>query len=78
MSCPETCVIMGRVVSIVVAPPALIGANFPKYRAKKGAPTRAISSLTILEIKAMAPNWEATAAPATGAFNYIIRMDDNE
>ncbi len=35
--CPEKRAIIGKVVSIVVAPPADIGANLPKYFTSSGA-----------------------------------------
>ena len=47
---------MGSVVSIVVAPPMLIGANFPKYLTNKGAQRRVIISRMIFERRAMVPN----------------------
>ena len=47
---------MGRVVSIVVAPPILIGANFPKYLTNNGAHSRVIISRMILARRAIVPN----------------------
>ena len=43
-SFPEYRVMIGRVVSIVVAPPTEIGASFPKYFTNKGAHSKAIIS----------------------------------
>ena len=47
--CPEYRVIMGKVVSIVVAPPTEIGASLPKYFTKSGAQSNAIISLLMFE-----------------------------
>ena len=55
-SFPEYRVIIGRVVSIVVAPPTEIGASFPKYFTNKGAHSKAIISRMILESNAIVPN----------------------
>lgn len=49
-SFPEYRVIIGRVVSIVVAPPTEIGASFPKYFTNNGAHSKAMISRMILEI----------------------------
>ena len=53
----------GKVVSIVVAPPAQIGDNRPKYLTKRGAPRRAIISRMIFAIKAIVPNSVASWTP---------------
>ena len=45
---PEYRVITGSVVSIDVAPPAEIGASFPKNRTRTGAPNRVMISLIML------------------------------
>lgn len=55
-SCPEARVMMGNVVSIVVAPPTLMGANLPKYLAISGAHSSVIISRKILASKAMVPS----------------------
>ena len=55
-SFPEYRVMIGRVVSIVVAPPTEIGASFPKYFTNKGAHSKAIISRMILESNAIVPN----------------------
>ena len=47
---------IGKVVSKVVAPPAQIGDNRPKYLTKRGAPRRAIISRMIFAIKAIVDN----------------------
>lgn len=69
ISFPEYLVIMGRVVSIVVAPPTQIGANFPKYLESKGANNKAITSLIILAIKAIVPNSVANITPTMGSLS---------
>ena len=55
-SFPEQRVIIGKVVSIVVAPPTEIGANFPNHLTNRGAASSAIISLIILESRAIVPN----------------------
>ena len=55
-SLPENRVITGKVVSIVVAPPEQIGANFPKQRTRTAAPNKAMISRIILVVKAIVPN----------------------
>ena len=47
---------MGRVVSMVVAPPEEIGAKFPNHRTNKGAHNNVIISRVMLESKATVPN----------------------
>ena len=66
---PEQRVIMGRVAPIVVAPPTEIGANFPKKRTRKGAASKAIISLIILDSRAIVPN----SAPL---YSVIIMLDN--
>lgn len=67
---PLTREMVGNVVSAVVAPPMLIGANGPKALNKKGANSRAVSSRMTLCIKAMVPS----SIPRTS----VIRMLDKE
>ena len=55
-SWPDERVMMGRVVSIVVAPPILIGANFPKNLTSNGAQSNVNISRMILAIRAIVPN----------------------
>ena len=55
-SFPQVAVIMGNVVSIVVAPPAQIGANRPNTRTNNGAPNKVKISRKILLIRAIVPN----------------------
>lgn len=55
-SCPAQRVIIGSVVSMVVAPPDEIGARLPNQRTSKGAHSKVIISREILESKAMVPN----------------------
>ena len=45
-----------QVVSIVVAPPTLIGASLPKYFANSGAPSRVRISRQMLARRAMVPS----------------------
>ena len=53
---PDVLVIIGRVVSILVAPPILIGANLPKYLANNGAQSKVTISRMMFASKAMVPN----------------------
>ena len=55
-SLPQQRVIIGRVVSIVVAPPAEIGARLPNHLTISGAKRRVITSLPILLIRANMPS----------------------
>jgi len=55
-SFPEFRIIMGKVVSMVVAPPAAIGESLPKYLTIQGANNNVSISLIILESKAIVPN----------------------
>lgn len=55
-SFPHVWVIIGRVVSAVVAPPTDIGASLPKYFISSGANSKAIISRIILDKRAMVPN----------------------
>ena len=54
--CPEQRVMIGNVVSIVVAPPADIGARLPNQRTSRGAQSKVIISRIMLESKAMVPS----------------------
>ena len=49
-------VMMGNVVSMVVAPPDEIGARFPNHLTSRGAPKRVMISLVMFESNAMVPN----------------------
>ena len=69
-SCPDVRVMMGRVVSMVVAPPILIGANLPKYFANRGAHRSVNISRRILASRAMVPN----SAP----LYWVMKMLDRE
>ena len=77
-SLPEYLVMTGRVVSIVVAPPAQIGARGPKNRTHKGAPKSAIISRIILVIKAIVPSSAADCTPNETDFRSVIITDDKE
>jgi len=55
-SLPELRIITGKVVSMVVAPPAEMGDNFPKNFTIKGARSKVITSLIILASKAIVPS----------------------
>ena len=55
-SCPEQRVIMGRVVSMVVAPPTEMGASFPKNFTNRGAQSKAMISRMMFESSAMVPS----------------------
>ena len=54
--CPAHWVMMGRVVSIVVAPPDEMGARLPNHRTISGAPNKVIISRAMFESKATVPN----------------------
>jgi hypothetical protein len=54
--CPAVRVMMGSVVSIVVAPPAEMGARFPNHRTSNGAASSVRISRLILASRAMVPN----------------------
>ena len=54
--CPEQRVMIGNVVSIVVAPPADIGARLPNQRTNRGAQSKVIISRIMLDSKAMVPS----------------------
>ena len=56
---PLAATIAGKVESIVVAPPAWMGASGPKVRASQGAPRKVNSSRRRLLIKATVPKAEA-------------------
>lgn len=69
-SLPEYFAIMGRVVSIVVAPPADMGANFPKCLTISGANIRTINSCMMFDNRANVPN--------STPFVYVMSMLDRE
>ena len=54
--CPTVCEMIGKVVSIVVAPPAEIGAKGPKSFAIKGAPKSVSISRMMFAKRAMVPS----------------------
>lgn len=55
-SFPLQRLIIGRVVSIVVAPPAEIGARLPNHLTSSGAHRRVVISLIMLDSRATVPN----------------------
>ena len=61
---------MGSVVSIVVAPPAEMGARLPNQRTSNGAKSKVIISRVILDNNAMVPN--------SGPLYSVIKMLDSE
>ena len=67
---PAVLVIIGRVVSIVVAPPDDMVARFPNHLTSKGANSSVIISRDILDSKAIVPN----SAPLYS----VMKMLDNE
>lgn len=69
-SFPLNLVMIGNVVSAVVAPPTDMGANFPKYRTSRGAANKAISSRMMLDTKAIGPN----SAP----LYWVIKIEERE
>ena len=68
-SFPEHRVMMGRVVSIVVAPPTEIGASLPKYFTSNGAPSNAMISRMMLDNNAIVPN----SGPLYSVMNILER-----
>ena len=68
-SFPEHRVMMGRVVSIVVAPPTEIGASLPKYFTRNGAPSNAMISRMMLDNNAIVPN----SGPLYSVMNILER-----
>ena len=68
-SFPEHRVMMGRVVSIVVAPPTEIGASLPKYFTSNGAPSNAMISRMMLDSNAIVPN----SGPLYSVMNILER-----
>lgn len=54
--CPLHWVIIGRVVSMVVAPPEDIGAKFPNHLTNNGAANNVKISRAILDKRAMVPS----------------------
>ena len=69
-SFPENLVMMGSVVSMVVAPPADMGASFPIHITSNGASNRVNISRIMFDIKAMTPN----SAP----LYWVMKMLDRE
>ena len=67
---PEYLLITGRVVSIEVAPPAEMGASFPKNRTIKGAPRRVMISLMMFTRRA--------TVPISIPLYWVINMLDSE
>ena len=67
---PEYLLIIGKVVSIVVAPPAHIGARLPKYFTIQGASNKTKNSRIMFANKAIVPN----SAPRYS----VMRMLDKE
>ena len=68
--CPEKRAIMGKVVSIVVAPPAEIGANLLKYFTNSGANSKVIISREMFDSNAIVPS----SAPLYS----VMKILDNE
>ena len=68
--CPAHCVMMGRVVSIVVAPPDEMGARLPNHRTISGAQSNVIISRAMFESKATVPS----SAPLYS----VMKMLDSE
>lgn len=68
----------GRVTSIVVAPPADIGAAGPKTLASTGAKTRVAISRKILAINARVPSSAAAWAPMEDSLRVVMRTDERE
>ncbi|OKZ07875.1 MAG: hypothetical protein BHV71_04245 [Bacteroides sp. 41_26] len=69
-SFPQQRVMIGRVVSIVVAPPAEMGARRPKYLTNNGAQSRAIISRMMFDKSAIVPN--------SGPLYSVIKMLESE
>ena len=67
---PEYLLMMGNVVSIVVAPPALMGARLPKYFTIHGASNKTKNSRIMFANKAIVPS----SAPRYS----VMRMLDKE
>lgn len=78
MSFPAYCVMMGSVVSIVVAPPAQMGESRPKYFTNRGAPTNAVISRIMLAIRAIVPSSVAACSPMSAVLSWVMRIDDKE
>ena len=55
-SFPEVCIMIGKVESMVVAPPAAMGASFPKYLTISGANSKVKISRNILASNAIVPS----------------------
>ena len=69
-SCPLVRVMMGKVVSMVVAPPHDIGAKGPKNLTNSGAPNKVKTSRMILASRATVPN--------SGPRYCVIKILDSE
>ena len=54
--CPAVCVMIGRVVSMVVAPPEEMGARFPNQRTINGAQSKVMISRAMFDNKATVPS----------------------
>ena len=67
---PEQWVMIGNVVSIEVAPPADIGASFPKTRASKGAQRSVVISLMMFD--------KSATVPISVPLNSVMNMLDSE
>lgn len=78
ISLPQTCVMTGKVVSIVVAPPAQMGASLPKTRYMNGAPVSVNNSRNILATRAIVPNSAATTNPDDASFIWVTNTDESE
>ena len=61
---------MGSVVSIVVAPPADIGAKFPNQRTSSGAHNKVMISRMMFDNKAI--------VPSSGPLYSVMKMLDSE
>ena len=68
--CPAQRVMIGNVVSMVVAPPEAIGARLPNQRTSKGAHNSVMISRKILDNKATVPN--------SGPLYSVIKILDKE
>lgn len=65
--CPAVCVIMGRVVSMVVAPPDEMGARLPNHRTMSGAHNSVMISRAMFDSKATVPS----SAPLYSVMNML-------
>ena len=67
---PEVRVMTGRVVSIVVAPPDVMGASGPKRRSSSGARSSVAISRRMLDMRATVPS----SAPTDS----VMKMEESE